>query len=661
MNFAKVEPSEPYLYVMNDYHEAFLAWSFRKCLEGVKILHPTIKAEKVVFRKGAYSEIKNPFFIEASEEPLIEKRMLEMTVNSNLTSILSCRMREGYTVNSVKQNGQEMAVKLTLPWKHQTFLHYTVLSVWPPANNSEWEKCKVEVSVEGPYDILNDLICQRDKQFSSHHRMAVVKRFYFMLQHLSQTDQLLVHLHSFTAHPAHYTIPDPIKNGVPLYTTSGGSTAPVLYSQDFAHPIFTKFWQPVCSLDLAVWHRWMHTDRIGLILQHDHPLPKHLLTTSSNGRYHAVQCRKAAKGVTDLLKGWAEFCLLESSSYIRFLRDEKGHPNSFYVIRVTSKPPCFVVWLAFLGGTPGSLRHKIYQELVGKLRKLTVTQRVCWRDLPEHRILKVEGTSEDEDSSSETEMKPNTSTSRGFSEVYACVSMTKPVERILVRYERMPTDFCSLLGPFPNRSFSPTGYRGPDTVRERSQRNAAAAFLTLSRYVQHQRWIWSIQACPRTQLAVTSVARILNTLCKMRLHEGFAFAHSSNGIQNMVLEVPLSGSEGVEEEKGRDAQTCTLQFIIFPPHTTSSAMEDSISEEEEEDEGQDDESEGEGEVQIITELWTEPQTGKVLRSVPAALDFIKGLGTEDISSQFFPKDLECISTLITFEHLCLMCQNPSVS
>ena len=90
------------------------------------------------------------------------------------------------------------------------------------------------------------------------------------------------------------------------------------------------------------------------------PPLQHLMTTSSNGRYYAVQCRKAAKGVTDLLKSWTEFCLLESSSYIRFLRDEKDHPYSFYVIRVTSKPPCFVVWLAFLGGTPGSLRHSIY-------------------------------------------------------------------------------------------------------------------------------------------------------------------------------------------------------------------------------------------------------------------------------------------------------------
>ena len=52
------------------------------------------------------------------------------------------------------------------------------------------------------------------------------------------------------------------------------------------------------SLDINIWHRWMHTHRLGLLLQHDHPLPKYLLTTSSNGRYHPVQCRKAASKVT---------------------------------------------------------------------------------------------------------------------------------------------------------------------------------------------------------------------------------------------------------------------------------------------------------------------------------------------------------------------------
>ena len=36
--------------------------------------------------------------------------------------------------------------------------------------------------------------------------------------------------------------------------------------------------------------------------------------------------------------------------------DHDHNPTSFYVIRVTSKPPCVVVWVAFLAGIPGIVR-----------------------------------------------------------------------------------------------------------------------------------------------------------------------------------------------------------------------------------------------------------------------------------------------------------------
>ena len=87
----QIDPSEPYLYEMNIYHEAFLAWSFRKCLDGVRFSQPHVSSEKELMRKGRLTEINNPFFKAAAQEKLIEKRRMEMTVNTNLTSILSCR------------------------------------------------------------------------------------------------------------------------------------------------------------------------------------------------------------------------------------------------------------------------------------------------------------------------------------------------------------------------------------------------------------------------------------------------------------------------------------------------------------------------------------------------------------------------------------------
>lgn len=49
---------------------------------------------------------------------------------------------------------------------------------------------------------------------------------------LSQTDQLLVHLQSFSSNPVHYTIPGSIKEGVPLfYVPLPTSTVPTLSTQ----------------------------------------------------------------------------------------------------------------------------------------------------------------------------------------------------------------------------------------------------------------------------------------------------------------------------------------------------------------------------------------------------------------------------------------------
>ena len=46
--------------------------------------------------------------------------------------------------------------------------------------------------------------------------------------------------------------------------------------------------------------------------------------------------------------------------------------------------------------------------------------------------------------------------------------------------------------------------------------------------------------------------------------------------------------------------------------------------------------------------------GRVLQTVPSNLNFLKGLGPSEISGQLLPKDIECVSTLITFEPLCLV-------
>lgn len=49
------------------------------------------------------------------------------------------------------------------------------------------------------------------------------------------------------------------------------------------------------------------------------PIPKHLHTPGSNGRYSTVQCRISHSSLTSLLRDWSSFVLVEGYSYVKLL------------------------------------------------------------------------------------------------------------------------------------------------------------------------------------------------------------------------------------------------------------------------------------------------------------------------------------------------------
>ena len=70
-------------------------------------------------------------------------------MSSSLSSLLSCRLREGYTINEVYfcQENTRIKVKLTLPWKISSFIHYVIDSEWPLKPASKQSPCKIQVTV----------------------------------------------------------------------------------------------------------------------------------------------------------------------------------------------------------------------------------------------------------------------------------------------------------------------------------------------------------------------------------------------------------------------------------------------------------------------------------------------------------------------------------
>ena len=397
--------------------------------------------------------------------------------------------------------------------------------------------------------------------------------------------------------------------------------------------------------------------RITVLLQHDQPLPKHLLMSSSTGRYHHVLSKKSASKVYELIKSSTAFCLLENHSYINFIKNENSNsPTSFYVVKVTSKPPCLVVWVAFLGAIPGSERHKIVTDLRDQLADITMKQRVSLRDLPS---FKMKPAPEDTDSlTSPTNTVQGISSSQ-FPDVFCCILFSKPIEKILIRYQDVPSDYSSLHSQLYGRSTSPQLNNGQQDAAVERSKNATVAFLTLSRYLNHQRWIYSLQFSPCVPISQQAVTRILNLIVKIRIQQGFTFAHSSKGIQNLVMEVPLIPERCASRQTV--PQSCIVQYLIFPPHIlTNNSCRESVSDSDYHQDSARDEvsTESDGEAQIILETWTEPQDGLIPAFPP--MPQLTDKRSSDIASTIYPQDFECISTLVTFEHLAMMCQNPCI-
>ena len=298
--------------------------------------------------------LSNPCFAATSIQR-IQKKESDYPVNCPLHSVLSCRLREGFTIKEVHVDDEAVEVRLALPWRPAIQVEYTIRGQWPITQGT----VRCEVSVAGPYDFLHDVTC-RKQSLNSRFRQLVVQAYLALLKNLSETDQLLAHIHSFASNPAFYTVPEGIKSGVPLFYMPPNESCLVNASSDFAYPQFSSFWKPVCVLDLGYWQRWLHSHRIGVLLQHDRPLPKHLHLPSNSGRYHSIQCRQAATALNAALRDFTTFVLLENHSYIGLLFTEPDKPPiSFYLVRLTHRPPCVLIRIAFLGGTAGSIRHKV--------------------------------------------------------------------------------------------------------------------------------------------------------------------------------------------------------------------------------------------------------------------------------------------------------------
>lgn len=240
---------------------------------------------------------------------------------------------------------------------------------------------------------------------------------------------------------------------------------------------------------------------------------------------------------------------------------------SFYLVRIVSQPPCVVLHLAFIGGTSSCRRNQIINELNCKLKQCKFPQRNLSSSLvqslasaataaipatpknaePEptspaseetgdssqpteaSKTNEVHSKSEDEaaqvtfkvgDDTTTTSTTTSTSTTtissnsnnsserrmRNLSGNKHCfILLDRPIERMLVRYERVPRDFFNC-------------YKYEEDLRRQasgatSHVSSLCMFQTLTRYLCHKRFIWYTHSPPHTmRLTVSAVSKILSVL-----------------------------------------------------------------------------------------------------------------------------------------------------
>ncbi|KAM8930112.1 KICSTOR complex protein SZT2 [Pelodytes ibericus] len=622
---------------INVYHKAFLLYSFLRTGEAVNPEYYCVSQHKL-FNEHLVSASSNPALA------LRRRKHAERELHADLISVVSVRLREGYGIREIRIIKGVLEVKLILLWKHGMRVEYLAMTAWPLDLGKR--STRVEVVMEGSYDILHDISCTLKKPITSTYRTTVIRRFWHALQSITQTDQMLIHLMSFDTVPEHYKIPESTKNGVPLFYIPPGSTTPVLSLQhnesNSSHSQFASYWKPILSMDANVWQRWLHVHRIVLLLDHDLPVPKHLHTPGNNGRYSTVLCRIAHTALTSLLRDWSSFVLVEGYSYVTLMQSDVNQaPSSFCVVRIIWKAPCMVLRLGFPLGTPAHSRNKIVAELRDRILQLRFPHRVQSKETTPRVKRKVFGIS------SPSKSPPPPVPPPAFSDRSCMVLLHKPLEKLLIRYDKLPLDYRTPFILNLESLAQHTSVPGPLTIN----RSASSTLASLSRYFYHQRWIWSVQSGLTTSVPTAAMAQILSTLTEIRMSEGFHFASSGEGIINMVLEIPIQNdslSDGCIER-----HSCIIQYILFPPHVTST--KDSFSTDEDND-TEVEAIEQDTEVHLVSECWVEPQSGLVMTSTER-WKHLQGLTYSEIPQALFPRDQSCISIMLTFECIVQLCQN----
>ncbi|TMS34496.1 hypothetical protein L596_002078 [Steinernema carpocapsae] len=599
---------------LNTFHRAFLCWSFQRAMASNDFIVELLQAV-------------NTEFVQLSSRDSDRRLYKRLWHETSLENLLYVRLREGYTVAGVKLGRERLVrkssdgkryeterkestyikVELRLPWKPLVFINYDIKLPWSSqSSSSKRELIEIKVWLEAPFHLLKDFLST--EKFESEQRQNSVDAMKTTMHSIMQADRFLIHIHRFNSDPEYYAIPPEAAEAYGLFYPGPDQSIIPNKEMQMRHPKFVDFWFLVCGMDEGIWQKWVHTHTIRLLLAPEEPLPNNLIT--GNGQ---LSVKTSYTKLHDLLRRMTSFTLVQYQAYITFIfgEESKTIPKYFYIVRTSQEGPCVIVKIAFLGGIGAPERKRVEEDLKRQLTIMAINRDLHYTSMnkfPEFRR----------------------SFSRTGSNLYsiarkeqlAVTIVTKPLERILIRYRGFPYTYDSII-----RLEEETH---PAVVRDIVLHNSIAKYLICRRRV------WCVpRMFKKPELMPFEAAEyILQAVLQRHMNQGFKIAHCENGVLSLCRQ---SGRQSIE------------QFIIFPPspymrgyrnndipNARKSGYRGQIIEYDH----------PEYEMFLMTEIWTEPES-----SCDPEECVIYHL-----SADIVEKDADLISVLCTFDQLVRACQ-----
>lgn len=643
-------------------------------------------------------------------------RQLERNLDADFEQVLACLLREGYLIKSIQFKHKEtpkIVARLVLHWRHNLDLEQELTApywnqadlfdmkesnqmIMRPFNTPIYGDTYCELIVHGSYSFLHNLYCNRRTKRRSEYREIAYRQFRQLIDSVLQTYERLQYLSKFYR--------DSSLSKIPSYLLHGNS---LLYEQPHTHRLtstidnvsdetktseFQEYWQKISCLDTRSWKNLMHIHTLRLVLEHDQPKHKNIHCQNANGRYTHVQCRRSLSSISNFIKEYASFALLEDSTYIKFIYNsddnlreiETSATKGFIVIRINKLLPIVVIYLMFTSGILDSNRVQIVSYLEQQLTncKLRNTRTA---PIQVDNILR-----------SKT-IYPSSESS--------CVLIKSPLERMLKIYGRnFINDFLlhnwshGLPGscPYIMRRSVKTANSDVDNNNSKSRldntKEQVEGYtpessihrynLVFGKYLYGVRAVQTISNLPHDivpSLTANVLSKISAILVNVRIKQGFHIAFNNSGILNLVVEVAMK-----DHSSDDNASSCLCQYIVFPPTATNTNHNmhsilggnnnntsivaggltrsltnsgsyigtdapDSVPHIRGDN----------GEIKIVKEYWIEQQYG-ISSGSDSYHRSLQGLRYSEIVDHLFLTDSSIFNCLFTYELLELMCDKLSL-